>query len=404
MPMKEVYRAGFVSPVTSHTPLAMDTPFAVVKALSHIYPLLVLVDSMLSMLQWSTSDTQLVCVHLLMLCLGLRFLLNPSKIALSSLSVKDVVLDYSGMMCVVFLLCSLSYYIYTVLEQTQVSEPPTVDDIVLLMESIRSKLDTTRNNMLRLVRITTMNELFRWITLATFFQLLVFKFHLFPAVYETRDYIVSCVALAGVYHSQSVQGLLQIIWRMRWVRTLCTWWNGQYDPLRSWQSVSAQQWFAANESQINYITVKLIVNDVEELTKINVLRRKLVELYETKLDDGQGTKTADTPTISFNIMEVKIHENQRKWDQSFWDGTLLPYERSRFCIFTSKSRPVGCESPQMLDATLPETWVSLDQSWLKSDWSYSTTDWKYIGKNDTAECFTRSRIWTKRIFQRCNDK
>ncbi|GMM58672.1 Pex32 protein [Maudiozyma humilis] len=402
--MTETYRADLVSPVTSQTPLAMDTPMVVIKALANIYPLMVIVDNVLSTLQWRTADSQLVCVHLLMFCLSLRFLLSPHTIALSSLTSASFILDYTGLMSTVFIGCSVSYYIYTVLEQTRFAEPPTVDDIVLLLQSIQNKLDTSRRNMLRVVKITTIRELVQWVTLATLFQLMVFKLHLFSAVHDSRDYVITCVAIAGLYHSQSFQGLLKLVWRVRVVRSVCVWWSGKQRALYSGRSVSAAQWFAEMEAQSRYITVKLIVDDVEELTKINVLRRKLVELYDEKSsDDNSATSALDSPTISFNIMEVKIHQHQRKWNGRDWEEELLSYERPQYTVTSTHNTHNQCESPNVFDKALPERWVSLDHTWYKSAWHYSSTDWNYIGKCDTPECFTRSRVWHKRIFQRSND-
>ncbi|SMN19577.1 similar to Saccharomyces cerevisiae YBR168W PEX32 Peroxisomal integral membrane protein, involved in negative regulation of peroxisome size [Maudiozyma saulgeensis] len=397
--MESPQHASFVTHINQRIPLIMSTPLPVLKGLSDIYPLLIIIDNILSTLLWTTDDSGTIFVNMVMICLSIRYLIIPTKLNLTEITSQYVLLDYLGLLCSSFLFCSIGYYFHTVISETRNSEPPTVDDIVMLLENVENKLHVIKKQVLNLFMIDSYKIFFQWLTLATFIQVLIFRLHFIPYIDDTKSYLILAFILSSIFHTRTCQGLLQLLWRIKAVRIAYFWWRGSNDKLYSVKRLTPLAYFNMIISDKSYITVTLTIHNTDELTKIETLRNRLIELYEQGEHSTQQTEMS-TPSLTFNIIKLTVQENQRKWGGINWTGETLSYERTNFIINSPFGTIFNSDNPLNYDTTFPGNWIKLDETWNKSPWTYQDGNWGIIGSKDSPECFTRSRTWSLRIFQR----
>lgn len=396
----EPHYANFVSVNCQRTSLSMTTPFNIAKSLSKIYPFLIIVDNILNNILWIHDDSQLLFVNIVLTVLSLRYLLTSSVLKL--FNAESMFLDYLGLLSTVALLCSIGYYFNSVIAELQTQDPPTLDDVFILLDNIQSKLDIIKYEMRNLIDVYNASTLYKWLTLSTLIQLLIFKFHIVPFVKIPKDYIIVSFIIFSYLHSKSCQGMLRLIWRLKHIRMLYNCWRGTSDPFHTKQFINSDRYFYIKILNNDYVKVNLTITTSLELTEIDVLRSKLKELFDnnsSEMSECQNQSLAP-PTICFNIMEIKIYENERKWNHSNWKPILLPSDRSNFVTSDSYYNNYICHNPIYFDTHVPAGWIALDDAWNTSNWIYSDGNWNKLGSKDTIECFTRSRIWTKRLFQR----
>ncbi|CAB4253658.1 similar to Saccharomyces cerevisiae YBR168W PEX32 Peroxisomal integral membrane protein, involved in negative regulation of peroxisome size [Maudiozyma barnettii] len=397
--MESPHYAQFVTQINQRIPLIMTTPLPVLKGLSDLYPLLIIIDNILSTLLWTTDDSPLIFVNMMMVCLSIRYLFIPNNLIITETCVQHMLLDYLGLLCTSFLMCSTGYYLHTVIMETRNSEPPTVDDIVILLENVEHKLHVIKKEALNLFVINNYRVLFQWLTLATFIQVLIFKFHLLPYINDTKSYLIVAFITVSIFHTRTIQGLLQILWRLQYLRIVYFWWRGPHDKFYSIKNLAPLAYFNMIISNQSYITVKLTIQNTEELIKIETLRNRLIELYEQEENIPQMTEIS-TPSLTFNIMKICVKENQRKWQNGAWTEKTLSYERSNFTIVSPFGTVFNSDNPLNYETNVPPNWIKLDEMWNKSPWTYGDGNWQVIGSKDSTECFTRTRSWSFRIFQR----
>ncbi|KAG0667828.1 hypothetical protein C6P45_005329 [Maudiozyma exigua] len=386
----------------------MSTPPVVLKALSNIYPLLIVIDQTLNNMLWITNDVPHIFVNIVFVSFSIRFLLITDIISVFDIGNHSLLIDYIGLLSTSFYICSLAYYIYSVASEIQNSEPPTADDLVILIENVQDKLFSVKKDFLNLFpRNNDYKLTFQWITLATSIQTLIFKFNLIPYVTDTTSYLIMCFVLMCIFHTHTFQGVLEIIWRLKFVRSLYVWWSNDNDKLYTKRQITPLGYFDMLISDKSYITVKMIIQSSEEITQFTTLRTRLIQLCEAEDRHENNTietenieKTPVIPSIEFNILKFCIEENQRKWNNDTWEAQTLPFERSNFTVVSSCGTSFNSDNPLTYDKQIPSNWIKLDDIWHKSSWDYCNKNWSYIGKKDSPECFTRTRVWSFRYFQK----
>lgn len=406
--METVHYAQLTTPTNQGEPLIMSTPPTVLKVLSNIYPLLIVIDQILNNILWITNDLPLIFVNIVFVSLSIRFLLRPDIIPIADILNHSLLLDYIGLLSTGFYICSIIYYICSVTSEIQNTDPPTADDVVILIENVLDKLFSVKKDFLNLFPSKNGYKLtFQWLTLASSIQILIFKFHLIPYMTDTKSYLITCFILISIFHTRTFQGLLEIIWRLKFVRLLYVWWSNEKDKSYTKKQLTPLGYFNMLISDKSYITVKMVIQNTEEITQFISLRKRLIKLYEDQDQHDNtvgGTENIDVapviPSVEFNILKICIQENQRKWNNETWEDHLLPFERSNFTIISPFGSVFNSGNPFTYDKEIPSNWIKLDDAWNKSTWDYCNNDWKCIGKNDSPECFTRTRSWSLRYFQK----
>lgn len=406
--MESVHYAQLTTSINHSEPLIMSTPPIILKALSNIYPLLIVIDQILNNILWITTDLPLIFVNIIFVSLSIRFLLIPDIIPFSDIWSHALLLDYIGLLSTSFYTCSVIYYIYSVTSEIQNSDPPTADDVVMLIENVQDKLFSIKKDFLNLFSSYSSYKIaIQWLTLATSMQFLIFKLSLIPYVTDTTSYLITCFILMSIFHTRTFQGLLEIIWRLKFVRLLYVWWSNEKDKSFTKKQLTPLGYFNMLVSDKSYITVRMVIQNAEEITHFMSLRKRLIKLYEdqdqhdyTIIETENTEKGPVIPFVEFKIMKIRIQENQRKWNNEMWEDQTLPFERSNFTTVSSFGTVFNTSNPFTYEKEIPSNWIKLEDTWNKSTWDYCNKDWKYIGKIDSPECFTRTRSWSLRYFQK----
>ncbi|EJS44770.1 pex32p [Saccharomyces arboricola H-6] len=395
-------KASFIHNHGQKPSLVQITPPMVSSTLFHAYPLLIIFDNALANLMWLSDDNCLPFIYLTSIWLTISFFI-PIKAESSQFLPFDKLLSlWLGFISGFFLLLSFMYYIVSLTTSLRDAEPPTLDEIVVLLESVLAKLEVIRNelNIWNKLKFSfngtngkcSNNRLFlRLFILGTVFQIIIMRYISVGAY--TKFFIIGAL----IFHSTSFQATLKLLWRFTVVRSFY-YLGFKSFSISSWSSVRLGMEQIIILSQKSTITVPLLevlprlLQDKKGEDHIRFLQLLLNE-HEVNFEDQE-----------LKILEIEVHENQRKWNQSkHWSATLLPYERQNFSIEIENSDGSftmrNCLPMRNLgEEELPNNWHWINDEWDVTDWVYSDSAWRDIGKYSSLESFTRSRRWKRRLF------
>lgn len=375
-------RAKFIYNHGQKPSLAFVTPATMSSALHRMYPLLLMADATLSNVMWLSEDLCLQFVHLVMICLTVSVLCDDPQ-----WNVSHIVKMWAGMLCLFFLPLSFAYYILTLYGDLRDSEPPTLDDIVVVLESVVDKLETIRHELLN--RIIVVSGKTRAIKLAV--GLTPFHFVLMKLI-SVKNYILGFTLVCIFYHSNWYQCTMKLFWRILITRKMYYTIAEQFStrPKIYRIPISMEKAIQFN----NCVFLRDLPDEMKQLEghKLQLQLQKLFPRDEP-LDEA-------SPCISndFQIIDLQIQENQRKWQADGWTTRVLPYEKPKYCI-DLRDGLHACNSPWQFQEGNLDDWNWLDDCWRPTGWTYSDTMWGIIGENDSLESCTRSRIWKRRIFR-----
>lgn len=373
--------------------LTLVTSSKISSVLFRLYPLLIIIDGALSNIMWICDDICLPLIHLVQIFLIINLLSlfdlerNPREIYYAG----NLLNLWLGMMSGFLLVLSFLYYILTVYEDLAESEPPTLDDIVIVLESVVDKLETMRSEVLG--RVPNIKSWFNVAKLILFFTPLHYFLMRFTSI---KTYVLGFTATCLLYHSTWFQCTLKLFWRVLVTRKA-------YFALSSHfsvhQNIKRKPLLSAQNAIDNCKTIIHIPYPISlqglKHQKLQ-LQLQLQKLYPwEKLINEESKYPAISKEIA--IMEFNIDENQRKWRDTGWLHKMLPYERPEFSMDTSGCIR-ACESPWKFQEGLPEAWEWLDDCWRPTEWIFSDSEWNVAGTNDSLESCTRTRTWKRRIF------
>lgn len=373
---KFVYHHGQKPSLTYNTVPIVST------ALFHIYPLLLIWDCILSKIMWIQEDTCLRFIHLVLSYTSLFLLQLDSE----QTAWKDQVFSvWIGFLSFGFLILSIVYYINTLVKEFTISEPPTVDDIVIVLESVLDKLDKIREEILGIglnKRTTTgFIIIFKLLLIMTPIHWIIMKW-----IFTPRDYIIWLIITLSLYHSSWFQCTLKLCWRSLIIRRLyykfwlSTFWKRESPPF--FRIISQNE-------------IKLPSKSLYGLSKRDI---HLELLNSNQIDTKKITHENSDKYVFIDIVEFLIDENERKWQTDGWSHILLPYERQKYSNTLDKFH-TRCNSPWNFQEELSPRWLWIDEQWKPSSWNYCDTEWNFLGKNDSVDSYTRRRTWKRRAFQ-----
>lgn len=391
---ENVYRchARFIYNHGQKPTLTFVTPGNLSGVLYRFYPLLIVVDGALNNLMWICDDVCLPFIHLVMVYffINLLSLLDLDNRSFDRFSVGNIFTLWAGMASAMLLLFTFAYYILTVYEDLRDSEPPTLDDIVIVLESVQDKLATMRSEVLgRTVDVKQRKNLIKLLILFTPIHYALIK------LITIRTYVMWMTLVALLYHSTWFQCTLKLLWRVYAIRRAYHTLSSLFDyHRRNFQLPSSINAQTAIEfcSSVKYVPR----TDSLKMLRGHRLQLQLQKLYPWTEPIICKVKSPSLEEIA--VIDFTIHENQRKWRDEGWLPKMLSYEKPNFCVRIG-DQSVACKSPWEFQEGLPAGWEWLDDCWRPIGWIYSDTNWTVTGERDSLESFTRSKIWKRRIFK-----
>ncbi|AAS54705.1 AGR215Cp [Eremothecium gossypii ATCC 10895] len=373
------YHAKFAQSRGQKPSLTFTTSPVVSQALYQFYPVLVIVDSVLNNMMWIQEDT----------CLGFVYLVLLYFSAQTLYAEVDRTRAFESWMSFVsagFLGLSAVYYVHSTLKEMQESEAPTVDDIVIVLESVLDKLQRLRVEVLgsglrrRLVvdvwaalKLVAVLTPLHWVLVRVLTPLECFTWFL---------------VLASTYHSTWFQCTLLLCWRSLPVRV--AYYRFWRLSLRGRRSGQPLRYRVLSEDEV--------VPFPRALQRLSGAQLQL-KLQSLLISDAAATVDMEsTDYIKVCIVEFCIDENERKWPKDGWSHTLLPYERQRYSLALDPQHRAS-PSPWRLQETVARDWHWVDDTWQHSPWSYCDTEWNFLGSKDSIGCYTRHRTWKRRAFR-----
>ncbi|CAL9731218.1 hypothetical protein MOUN0_L03774 [Monosporozyma unispora] len=296
---------------------------------------------------------------------------------------------------------SFAYHINSIITHIRNEESPTLEDINFILNKINDKFAMIRNDMLKIIgnKKFTLREFVSCVIVLTPLQYGLYYFQ----YTDSRSYIIWLFLSLSLYHSSWVQATGSLLWRVIWIRNL-------------YYGISTK-----NESFISiqeYIVLKCtntddVINiDLEELQRnhtngdkpfnLSEEVRKVINTRQTehKFNRFKVIVSENVLKCKYEIIEVIIQQNERKWYPTSWKNELLSYERSAFSLFISRHILKSCKEGSLkgIEDSLPLDWYWLENDWKYSDWRYYDTNWNYEGPSDSLNVYTRSRIIRRLIF------
>ncbi|QLQ81519.1 hypothetical protein HG537_0F02800 [Torulaspora globosa] len=384
-------RARFVYNHGQKPTLTFVTPSSLSSVLYRLYPLLIIVDGALSNAMWVCEDRCLPFIHLVMVCLMVNLLTFTEQSAGTSwVSLRGLFMCWLGLMSAFVLLVSFAYYVLTIYQDLRDSEPPTLDDIVIVLESVIDKLGTMRAEVLGKLPDTR-----NWINLLKLALLFTPIHYLLIKMVTIRTYVMWMTILAMLYHSTWFQCTLKLFWRVYPVRKAyyrLTSLFGNNRHIQRSPLIDAQ-------TAIDLCHAFSYIPRTDSIAMVtgHRLQLHLQKLYPWS-ESIPTTSKQHTTQPHITVVDLTIYENQRKWKDHGWSSRMLSYEKPSFCMKIN-DRLMACNSPWQFQETLPADWTWLDDCWRPIGWIYSDTNWRATGDRDSLESFTRTKIWKRRAFK-----
>lgn len=391
----KVYRchAKFIYNHGQKPTLTFVTPGKVSSALYRFYLPLIVVDGTLNNIMWICDDICLPFIHLVMI----YFIINMLSLgdldgrSLENLKVGTIFTLWLGVMAAALLLYTFAYYVLTVYQDLRDSEPPTLDDIVIVLESVLDKLATIRSEVLgRAVDVKRCRNLTRLVFIFTVLHYLLMR------LVTVKTYVVYITFAALLYHSTWFQCTLKLFWRVYPVRqayyAISSLFEREQSNIRLPKLIDAQ-------TAIDFCPS---VHYVPRTDSLKLLRGHRLQLQLQKLYPRTAPISGKKPSLvsheDIAIIDFTISENQRKWRDEGWSSKMLSFERPSFCMSIG-DQVVGCKSPWEFQEGLPAGWEWLDDCWRPIGWVYSDSNWVVTGEKDSLDSFTRTKVWKRRIFR-----
>lgn len=361
------------------------------STLYRLYPLLIIVDGALSNVMWICDDICLPFIYVVMISLFVNMLslTDPSQ-SFKTTNCGMILTLWLGMMAGISLLLSFSFYVVTVYQDLEQYEPPTLDDIVIVLESVVDKLDTMRREGLHhMLKMKTWLDTINLALILTPVQFVSMK------CFSIRDYTLLIVISCMLYHSNWFQSTIRLFWRVLATRKLYFMAKSMFD---NQNIIYAPLIDGKTANEKTNATIFLPFPKTPSKLGGNKLQLELLRLHPLgkEIDNVHKISTSDT-CIAIN--EFIIHENQRKWKPyNTWQPKLLSYEAPKFCMQLNECLH-ACKSPWEFQESLPTDWEWLDDCWRPSGWKYFDSCWKSTGSNDSLEAYTRTKVWRRRAFK-----
>ncbi|ODV87764.1 hypothetical protein CANARDRAFT_193407 [[Candida] arabinofermentans NRRL YB-2248] len=338
-------------------PLLPKTHPSITSSLYGVFPFLVLLDRLMSVLTWTNKDP---FFNFITIAIYMTIVLQWSYISIIGL---PILISLGS--------CAIIWSVSTVVEDLKSEEfPPTLEEI----------LDTLSNVSLRIEYYLKPSKVFIRMKSSDKVKLLFSLFLMTPVhvflvtrIFQTRTLLL----ITGVgflsYHSPWATATRNILWRSVLIR------------------------------KISMFATGLEFSMVDKNLEISYLQ-------DYKVIEPRGTGAPITSNPNGKILEFHVIENQRRWVGLGWCNIMLPFERAAFTNEKNVECCVDLQSfkfPHIPHLTGENCkWKWLEENWRidqkfcnynKQDgWVYYNNNWEDPQYQDSLTRFTRSRLWTRR--------
>lgn len=431
-----MYHAKFINSHGQKPSLTLVTPSMLSMTLAKAYPVLVILDAALDNLMWICEDRCLPFLYAVMIYLSTNMFSWSSDDHVLGSPATNVLLLWVEVISSIFLFFAVAYFISSVYYGMSSAEPPTVDDIIINLESLLDKLETLRNEIMFRRWFKTPVSKFSMFRIFSRLALVLTPLHyIMMRFVSVQMYTKILVLFALFYHSDWIQVTLKLCWRLLFVRTL-------YFKVFSYIFGDEYTIFGSNAKfvlktlstdQMMKLTPNVQVQIPLPMTTLTKMKdSNLLELFLLRFVNTKGTDIDNTisgneelanevldikddsisnqdsvvnksDSVEITVKEILVFENQRKWKYEGWLPKLLPYERKLYTTNCNNKyldpSAYSIPSPEQLEQQLPSGWTWVEKTWEKSPWVYSDTDWNITGTKDSLEGYTRSRVWKRKVFK-----
>lgn len=401
-PNEPVFRAKFIK--SQHVALTPHTPLPLAASLSKIYPFLIILNQVLDNLLWINEITSLQMVNLMIAVLSIRYLFTDN---ISILSLESIVSHLLGYISTWFNWYSLCYYVCSLRDQFDEDPSPTLEEIIWLVDEINDKLLIIRNNLLKIVSNNsfTIKKFCTCIVMISPLQLWVFQYGQISVI----DYLTWCLLVINLYHSSWVQVTGKLLWRVVLIRNI---YYG-FMPGEPPGMMTLEDYIVMKCSSGLNGTLEIDLNELQERQQRDSegvsmdfaqgIRQILVESQNDDCSSRRIDKIIiieNELNFKYEIIEIIIQQNERKWYGQGWQNEMLNYEKSPFSFILSSNKSCVCEINELsqCENILSNDWEWLENDWQFEPWKYYTSQWEYIGVYDSMNAFTRSRVIKRLIF------
>ncbi|CCF56100.1 hypothetical protein KAFR_0A06650 [Kazachstania africana CBS 2517] len=281
--------------------LLNSTPPMITKALINLYPYLIILDKVLTILTWSSSD---IWPSVLMCLVYLIFLLYLHPIV-----------KYLGHIIIVTLLfgyCKLDKYI-----NGAVSQRASLEDITIIMERVSLKFDLLLSPLTRLTLQDIERLMLTTILLSPIHILLI------SLLMSPQRYVLTIGIFALTYHSPWAKVTRRLLWKFKFIRKFVFYMTGL------------------------------------DMGGISTLRRaSSALLIKKKVEETIENDDTDKP-IKFTYV---LYENQRKWLGIGWKPNMLGYERTSWTDEFLNEAPMPKDF-QLPEEKTSMKWKWVDANW-----------------------------------------
>ncbi|SCU93641.1 LAFA_0F17458g1_1 [Lachancea sp. 'fantastica'] len=381
---RTVFRANLVQKQGQKAGLTYSTAPQVSWALNRLYPFLIIFDGLLSNLMWCCDDICLPFIYLVLLILVVNL---GGDFEMYSNVINALAVSWLGLMSLVFMVLSCLYYISSVVRELKQEEPPTLDDIVVIMENVHYKLERMREDVARISKLRRRD-------LASFFVILVpFNWLISTYMVSARSYVRFLVVGGLIFHSSWCQCTLRLIWRSLLVRQLSFFLVKR--QRRSLPKDSTSTHYAILEDALEVAVPKelALLSDFKHAMKF---KQCVCDAISNGCEHLRGDPNYEW--VKVLVVEYRISENQRKWPLDGWTHNTLVYERTKFSTERDGDWFKSL-SPWEFQESLGPDWVWIDDGWRPHGWNYCDTEWNPKGSTDSLDCYTRTRIWVRGAFR-----
>ncbi|CEP61988.1 Pex32p LALA0_S04e05182g [Lachancea lanzarotensis] len=379
-----VFRANLVQKQGQKAGLTYSTAPQVSWALNQLYPFLIIFDGLLNNLMWCCDDIWLPFIYLVLLTMVVNL---GEVLDRYSNIIKALVASWLGLMSLVFVVLSYLYYISSVVHELKQEEPPTLDDIVVIMENVHYKLERMRDDVGRISRIRK-RELASLVLILMPLNWLVSTY-----MVSTQSYVKFLVTAGLIFHSSWCQCTLRLVWRSLFVRQVFFALYKQQRTTLSKDPISDH--YTVIKDALD-VAVPRELDLLDDLKHAMRLKQFVCEAISNGCDQLKGDPNYHW--VKVLVVEYRIYENQRKWPLDGWTHNTLTYERTKYSTGQGSTLSRSL-SPWEFQESLSPDWIWIEDGWKPHEWEYCDTEWNIKGPVDSLDCYTRTRTWVRSAFQ-----
>ncbi|KAG7665308.1 uncharacterized protein J8A68_000996 [[Candida] subhashii] len=347
-----------------------------VSALSQIFPYLLLIDNLLSILTWTNDDHYENFLYMIIYSFIVMYWNWVSHFILPLLIASTF--------------ASVVWTISSVVHACKWEDPPTIDEVLYTLHNITVRCEMLFQPLKHLpFKLENYIRMFLTVSLLTPLHLIFTKYN----IITPQKYLWLVGLSMFSFHAPWAFAIRRLLWRSTYVRIAAIYITG-FDIKLKKSSYSARS-IISNPSTTDVEDLSTSLSSAAILGDFKIVQKSVV-----------------SPTQIKQLVLFEILENERRWIGMGWSSLLYPTERSNFCYEGSYNSAPNINETKEFPFPIFENdiysyrWEWLDTEWKldpefsksksKEGWVFYDSSWKDGRGRDGFSRFTRSRKWTRR--------